>query len=181
MSESEPNIRSFLAVEFESVFLSRLAACQKRLTNELSIPLRMTKRQQIHLTLMFLGDRTNRDLEHITQALSGIQHEPLSLACTGYDLFEPSVIYAKIEGANSLVKAIDETLFPLNIHREHREFIGHATLARTKEESTASVRRVLASLPLFHELSTVNRFTLFQSKISHLGAEYSVLKRFSLG
>lgn len=141
----------------------------------------MTKRQRVHLTLMFLGNRTNPELEQITQALSGIQHEPLSLACTGYDFFEPSVIYAKIEGAESLVKAIDETLFPLNIHREHSEFIGHATLARTKEKNTASVSRVLSSLPLFHELSTANSYTLFQSKISHLGAEYSVLKRFSLG
>ena len=182
MTVSQPRIRSFVAVEFGSSFREHFEACQQHLSSEVADSLRFTKRHQFHLTLMFLGDRTTVELEEIDATLRTIQHPPLSMACIGYDFFNSSTIYAKIAGADSLASTIKHKLSPLNIAQGHSNFVGHATLARIKKKkSSASLRQLLNDLPPLNGISTAEKFYLYQSTISHLGADYSVLKRYCLG
>ena len=182
MNERQRRHRCFVGVQFQDPFLDQLEICQKRLSGELTQPLRFTRREQFHLTLMFLGDRTDAELQSISKGLRGIRHAPLALSCVGFDLFRPSVIYARIDGADSLAKRVADALAFADVNQGKDKFIGHATLARIKaKKMDESVRNRLRTLPLFYERSTADRFCLLNSKISHLGAEYSVLESFLLG
>ena len=182
MTKPQPRIRSFVAVEFPKSFRDHFVACQQSLSSETIDSLRFTKRHQFHLTLMFLGDCTTVELEKIDATLRAIRHPPLSMECIGYDFFNSSTIYARISGADSLARMVNEKLAPLHIAQGHLNFIGHATLARMKKKkSSASIRRLLKNLPSLSEISTAEKFCLYQSKISHLGADYSVIETYSLG
>src|ERR1700734_2333563 len=98
---------------------------------------RWVRPESLHVTLKFIGERTNEDVAEIKEALETIVADPVELNFRGYGLFPggwpPRVFWVGIEAGanlNSLAAAVDEKLAPLDIPKEEHAFNPHLTLAR---------------------------------------------------
>lgn len=132
-------MRCFIAVELDP----RLAGILGELANGLSHVegLKAASPQNMHLTLKFLGDVGEVDVDALSGELSKLEFKKFAYAASGVGAFpsrnKPKVIWAGVsEGADRMVlmqKALDERLEKLGFERDDR-FHPHITLARVKQD-----------------------------------------------
>jgi 2'-5' RNA ligase len=148
-------------------------------------------RDDVHLTLKFLGGVQAEHLEAVTAALAAAVAAcpPFDLAVGGLGAFpsplRPRVLWAGIgeggEAAGHLAGRIDEALVPLGFSREQRPFSAHVTLGR--------VRIPRARRPLAEALAAggpagrqrVTHVSLMRSDLSSARARYTELAALPLG
>ncbi len=135
-------LRVFVAVDPGKAIRSRCVALQDTLARSAD-RVRWEKPENIHVTLLFLGDVDERDLLPVCQAVSAVCAEqgavPVSAEGVGCfpNLQRPRTIWAGIGmGAAELVAlhdALETPLIDLGCYRrEERQFKPHLTLGRVK-------------------------------------------------
>ena len=163
---------------------------------------RWVRPESLHVTLKFIGEKPDEDVEQINQALERIETGTIELSLRGYGFFPgpraPRVFWIGIEaGPNltSLAATVDETLAPLRIPKEEHVFSPHLTLARgaggsgspRKQKSDhpnhgfQRLQEKLSALPTpeFGTM-TAREFFLNRSQLSPRGSKYTKLAGFSL-
>jgi|ERR1700683_2378870 len=163
---------------------------------------RWVRPESLHVTLKFIGEKTEEEVEKIKGALETIEAGALEMSIRGYGFFPgaraPRVFWVGIEGGaelTSLAAAVDETLVRLDIPKEEHAFNAHLTLARGAGRSRSprrgkvddpnrSFQRLqekLAVLPA-PEFGTITsrEFFLYRSQLSASGSKYTKLARFAL-
>lgn len=138
-----------------------------------------TPPEQLHLTLMFLGEVPRGRLDETVQvgAVVARRVAPFTLHLGGTGYFPPDgtprVWFVKAEGAGlePLAAGLREALPDLG---DPKPFKGHITLARRKGPAPR-VGPVVFDLEF-----GVEGFTLVQSELSKQGSRYRVLQRFEL-
>jgi 2'-5' RNA ligase len=140
-----------------------------------------------HLTLEFLGETPEEQLDDIRGALgaAATKHAHFDAAFEdvgGFpNLRRPRVLWIGIgEGAEamqSLAAEVERSLEPLGFEAESRPFTPHFTLARFARprviEEIPNAAVPIARFP-------VGEIVLFQSKLHPKGARYTALERFAL-
>lgn len=151
---------------------------------------RWVRREQLHLTLRFLGDLPQTGLEDIKSALACVAFAPLTLALCGVGIFPQGkpryakVLWAGIEPQAPLCELkvrIDEALSAAGMGPdEERAFAPHITLARFKQPPDRDLNRWLES---HHSLTSApwptTQFTLYASELAPKGATHSALAEFT--
>lgn len=145
----------------------------------------------IHLTLRFLGDMADEQVEPIKTALGEIKASPFEVKISGVGKFPqnekkaPRVLWMGIvpkPELNHLQEQVESAMLKLGFPPGNPPFSPHITLARLKPPK--SVRDVQAFLDKHHDfaLSTfvVTEFFLYSSILSSQGAQYTHEARFSL-
>lgn len=143
-----------------------------------------------HLTLKFLGNVAETQLQEVTQALAGVDFAPFALAVGRAGFFPPAgrgsprALWAGLtQGEASsarLATRIDKALVPLGFAPEARPFTAHLTLGRVKDaaegDDWALVERAVAgeSWPV----AVAGCFVLWQSVLFATGPQYSRLAEF---
>lgn len=196
-------IRAFVAVELTDELRSAIGLLQAQVKAELARELRRTapdarlqwvRPESIHLTLKFLGDIVEGQVEEIGQALTTVvgSQPRFSLEVGGLGVFPdaraPRVLWVGLSGAGpviSLARSVDGALAELNFAPETRPFNPHLTLARIKEHGR-EVGKALAALGLLAAASPLGRLpvrtvALMRSELKPSGAVYSRLCEVSLG
>jgi RNA 2',3'-cyclic 3'-phosphodiesterase len=163
---------------------------------------RWVRRESLHVTLKFIGEKPVEIVEEIKHALSGIRAEPLEIAFRGYGFFPTPkaarVFWVGIEAGpqlGALARAVDEATFTLGIPKEDHPFTPHLTLARGGGRSGAPrwnkgdapnknfqrLQEKLAALPApdFGTM-TAHEFFLYQSQLSPGGSRYTKIASFVL-
>ncbi|TVR14094.1 MAG: RNA 2',3'-cyclic phosphodiesterase [Balneolaceae bacterium] len=147
---------------------------------------RKTKQEQLHITLLFLGDCSGGDLNRIQNILSGIPFDRFTLELNGLGIFphqkNPKIVWAGIKRSNKpmeLQSSISEQLRGYGDGADHPEFIPHITLARRKSGSG----RDRNFEELLNEISTtgsfhVDRFLLKNSILSLDGSRHEVIEEY---
>lgn len=143
------------------------------------------ERENIHLTLKFLGNVDSVRIEDIKLALGKVKFSPFQMEIKGAGAFPSlsrmSVIWVGIEKGWTQIQEVyeqTETLFSgLGFPRESRTFSPHITIARVK---TGRRRDEIASLLRRLEDKSFGTFTadkvrLKQSVLSGSGPHYSTL------
>jgi 2'-5' RNA ligase len=103
---------------------------------------RWARPENVHLTLKFLGEVPEDDLDRVAQALEpvSLRHEPFEAELSGFGAF-PSARRARIlwagigEGSEflrELARDVDASLEPLGFEREDRAYVPHLTLGRAR-------------------------------------------------
>ena len=164
---------------------------------------RWVKEESLHVTLKFIGERPDQEIEVIKQALSELTGQSPQIKFKSYGFFptpkSARVFWVGMEAGPELAAlagVIEERLEKLSIPREDREFSPHLTLARSpggsgsprwrKEDRRADTfRRLqekLAALPSpeFGSM-TAHEFFLYRSQLSPKGSRYTKLASFALG
>lgn len=178
-------MRLFYAIFLPEGVQRALAAAQERVSRYRGW--KEVPPHQLHLTLLFLGERPERDLEDLI-ALGhrlGRRVPPFAATLKGTGYFPnegtPRVWFAKAEGeglallAGALRSGVAEVLGEEALKAEgERAFKPHITLARRK----APAPRVP---PLVFGLTwPVEAFALVRSKLTPRGPVYTILERFPL-
>jgi 2'-5' RNA ligase len=140
---------------------------------------RWQEEEQLHLTLRFVGEVERPIAEDLAAALAGIRAEPFELRVSGVGRFEQrnsGALWAAVEPKPplaALAAKVERVCQTAGFEPERRAFHPHITLARWKGRRTREVheflerRAGLVSAPF-----AVDRFILFESRLSRHGAHY---------
>ena len=183
--------RLFVAAEIDPDVIERLCRAGSRLENSLG-GIRWVRRENLHLTLKFLGQVSDERIAPIGEALERAL-APLprsSVACRGLGVFpdirRPKVLWAGLDAAPlaRLTGAVEAALAALGFAREAREFKPHLTLGRWRAFAgrPEALRREMEQWRgRDFGASEIKDVILFQSVLKPDGAVYTPLKVFPLG
>jgi 2'-5' RNA ligase len=175
-------IRLFVALALPDSVAERLKLLQ------FGVPgARWMEREQLHLTLRFIGEVDGRDAAAIDDALSLIKSPRFSLALKGVGEFggkTPRALWAGVREEGDvahLQRKIENALQRVGVAPEERKFKPHVTLARLRATRTGHVMDYLADHALFaSEPFDVNTFILYSSKPTPNGSLYRAEKAYRL-
>ncbi len=163
---------------------------------------RWVRPESLHVTLKFIGEKSEGDAEKIKLTLATVEAAAIEMKFSGYGFFPearaPRVFWVGIEADSqltSLAKMIDDGLSSLNIPKEEHAFNPHLTLARAGRGSgSPGWRKGNGPNPSFQRLQeklaaqsapdfgamTAREFFLYQSQLAAGGSKYTKLARFEL-
>ena len=134
-------IRTFIAIPVpESVFV--LQGNLKNTIEKKTGKVRWVKRDQLHLTLKFVGDTPEESIDDVRGVMQKVSNQmtPFKIFIQGVGCFpkieRPRVMWVGLDGEidklNQLVTAVHDGLDPLGFPRDEKEFHPHITMARAK-------------------------------------------------
>ena len=171
-------LRLFIAVELPSGLNSRLSRLQSSVAH-------MSWNKNLHLTLRFLGDKTERELEGIQDALTAVSERPFSLTVKGTGVFmreDGVILWAGVEpseGILSLKKDVDSALRTVGLSPE-KKFTPHITLGRGRNPGQEALKTFVEQTEALNEECKVSQFTLFRSILRPGGAKHIALADYEL-
>lgn len=140
--------------------------------------------EQLHITLLFLGNVEPERLAAVCEAASDLAFEAFPLQLTGLGCFgqphRPRNLWAGVQPVAPVARlhqALQERMKALGLATENRGFRPHLTLARFKS-GAGSVEPLLAEYGerVFGQFP-VTELTLFESKPGPAGSRYTIIQR----
>jgi 2'-5' RNA ligase len=149
---------------------------------------RWVPRENLHLTLRFIGEVPNWRAEEVDLALHSIRGRGFPLVIAGVGLFEKAgrvtSLWAGIERSSALEHLqakIETALQRAGLEPERRRFVPHVTLARLDQPANDKIAGFVQRNNLFRgEAFAVERFTLFSSQLGKEGSSYTAENDYSL-
>lgn len=136
-------------------------------------------REQLHLTLRFIGEADGRDANAIDDALSAISAPAFTLSLKGVGEFggkNPRALWAGVsdpDAVSHLARKIETAIQRIGLPAEERKFTPHVTLARLRGAPAPKVLDWLADHALYASAPfEVMDFTLYSSQLAHGGSIY---------
>ncbi len=136
-------------------------------------------REQLHLTLRFIGEVDGRDGDAIDDVLSAISAPGFSLALKGVGEFggkHPHALWTGVrdpEPVKHLNRKIETALQRIGLEAEERKFTPHVTLARLRATPPGRVVDYLADHALYFSPSfDVRDYVLYSSTLTPNGSLY---------
>lgn len=179
-------MRAFLALPLPDAMCDAL----ERLQQEIPIG-RLVPPENLHLTLLFLGDRSAAALEELHFALDALRAPGFDLRLSGLDMFnraDPDALHIGVTpcpALDALQARLRAVAHGAGLTLDRTRFRPHVTLARFTRglgpDQGARLGRFLAArgdfaLPTF----TVTGFALFESILTKDGSVYEVLADYPL-
>jgi 2''-5'' RNA ligase len=147
---------------------------------------RWQSRDQLHLTLRFIGEADGCGEDAIDDALSAIKAPAfaLQLRNVGYFGTTPRDLWAGAGPSQPLAhlqKKIESACQRIGLDADRRKFTPHVTLARLKGAPLDTVREFLMQHALYEcAVFEVESFCLFSSKLTSDGSIYRIEKEYPL-
>jgi RNA 2',3'-cyclic 3'-phosphodiesterase len=141
---------------------------------------RWVEPENYHLTLSFVGDIDGADAADLSDELSHVSGDPLTIEFDDLGSFggdKPRAIFARAVSSPALMRLHEQNeraVRRVGLTTERRKFIPHVTLARLKSASPMAVADYLASRSAPALRFTVDRFVLFSARASTGGGPYLV-------
>ncbi len=157
------------------------------------LPVRWVAEDALHLTLQFLGDVHEAQLEDISEALESVseRHQALTLELRGIggfpNLRRPRVLWVGIEAQPEVLavqRDVSEALLALRFTPESRPYAPHLTIGRVQEGARAAAFAGLDALAGrlgYHASVAVPSVDLMRSHLQRSGARYERLLAATLG
>lgn len=179
-------MRSFVAIPLPETITDALATVSSALPFG-----RIVAPENLHLTLLFLGEQSEAMLEEAHFALETLRHPAFDLTLRGLDIFggaAPQSLHIAVKPEPALIdlqKRVRSRLHAVGLHGDSHRFSPHVTLARFARsltpDETGKIGRFLAAradlrLPAFR----VSSFCLFESILTSDGPHYEVLAEYPL-
>lgn len=178
-------IRAFVAVEIPDDVKDEVGRLVSHFSHQ-SLPVRWVSRNNLHLTLVFLGENPPEFVEKVKQqlALASAEIRAFSMSLKGLGVFpnehSPRVIWLGIEqGRDELILLAQQTLKKLvtiGFIPEKRPFSAHLTIGRVREP-IRDVRSIIGR-PYASRAFPVRELVLFQSHLKPTGPVYERLGQY---
>lgn len=183
-------MRVFAGISLEKSIIEQLRILQDEL-HGLWPGLRLTKSQNLHITLKFLGEIQKSDcllfINDLEKAISG--NKKFLLEIKGFGTFpekhNPRIFWvgtSENRELKEIAKKTDECAAGIGIPEE-KDFKTHVTIARNRERLDEE-RNVMVKEKFENRMwgqMTVGEVTVFQSVLKSSGPEYEVVKTITLG
>ncbi len=192
-------MRLFVAIDPEDAIRERIARFLESM--KVSAPdARWVQPESLHVTLKFIGERQEAEVESIKAALEMVRASAFNLDFRGCGYFPTTrsarVFWIGVEsegGLAALAAAVDERLGHLEIPKEEHPFNPHLTLARspgsrphgdggkTAGRTFQHLQQKLEGLPAPEfGVMKAREFFLYRSQLSPRGSKYTKLATFVL-
>lgn len=177
--------RAFVALTLPESVRSELVLLQAALP----LPRRVSP-ENLHLTLVFLGDVPDLLLEEVHHALGALAVPGFTLRLRGLGLFggrRPHNLHAQVApepALEHLQAKVAQAVRRAGVTIDSRRFVPHVTLARFAPESAdlSRLEPAVAGAGLFATAPfTVDRFVLMRSILRQPEAVHDVLAEYPLG
>ncbi len=147
---------------------------------------RWTEKEQIHLTLRFIGDADEENFKKTTKSLDVVKFKPPSIEIHTSGFFpngrRPSVFWLGCMENPILSKLkndIDDVLEMDGLPRETRGFVPHITIARLKDISQKEIMNLQDIYKdLLPQRFTAEKFVLYSSVLTANGAIHTIEKTY---
>jgi RNA 2',3'-cyclic 3'-phosphodiesterase len=177
-------IRSFLAFELPGPMKTVLSETLKGLKG-MDLDVRWTAVDKIHLTVVFLGDVSNEQIDFIKESAATVcaGHDSFTVAVKGVGVFgpprRPRVVWAGLSGETSRMavfkRELLDALAPAELKLDARSLRPHLTLGRFRSGGPGNI------LERFDHIRSdecrLGELVLFKSDLTPRGAVYTVLGR----
>jgi len=158
---------------------------------KISTPLKWTKRENLHITLKFIGDVSSEDYSQIETLLNHADFNTgaIDLNITGCGKFgkgrDLNILWIGIDKNDKLedmYNRIENTLEKAGINKERRQFKPHITAARNKKPFNfkSFFEMIEKNSERFISELNVTHFQVFKSQLTPEGPIYTILKEISL-
>jgi len=144
--------------------------------------------EQLHLTLRFIGEVERPVANDIAAALERIRSPAFELRIADVGKFEQrngGALWAGVSPKQpvvALAAKVERAIQQAGLEEEHRGFMPHITLARWNRRNAEAVDAFLRrNSDLRSEPFGVDRFILFESRLSRHGAHYEEKAVYALG
>ncbi len=185
--------RTFIAVDIDPTIRRRLLTAAEQIDCP-DMKVRWTAVENIHLTLKFLGDVDDSELNDVCRAAMQVAAdiEPFDFSITGLSC-QPTagrqlrMIWAGVDdqsgGLASLNAALEDAMETLGFPREHRKFSPHLTLGRVKSVAHADAVRsaVAESAETDFGIQGCDEIVIYTSVLSPDGPTYTAAATAGLG
>ncbi len=180
--------RLFIAVNLPENIKNKLSDFQSKWPE---LPARWTKKQNLHITLVFLGYVKDEEIPEILKIAEeiGNKHSSFSInlnkICYGPPKKIPRMVWAVGESSKELGKLkkdLENSLSNVSLKEEARPHSPHITLSRIRQWQFRQIEleerpEINESIDLGFE---VNSIEIMESQLKRTGAEYSVMQSFPL-
>jgi 2'-5' RNA ligase len=188
-------VRAFIGIRLENAVENAIAALIGCLdapaADARSSAIRWVPRENLHLTLFFLGPSVPREnLEPISDALDAIARSsaPFDAVVRGVGAFpnfgRPSIIWVGLEneGLMELASRVIAAAERCGFIPERRVYTPHLTIGRVRARMPEQIRRSLrAEANASFGTSRIERMILYRSETGPRSAAYSEIAAFPLG
>jgi RNA 2',3'-cyclic 3'-phosphodiesterase len=175
-------IRLFVALALPDAVAEDLARLQAGVPGA-----RWSTRDQLHLTLRFIGEVDGRDAAATDDTLAAIEAPRFELALKGAGEFggkNPHALWAGVrdpEPVKFLSRKIETALQRIGLPAEERKFVPHVTLARLRASPRGRVMDFLTDHALYaSQPFEVNGFILYSSVLTSDGSIYTAERAYRL-
>jgi 2'-5' RNA ligase len=188
-------VRAFVAIDLSPEIRQRLDQVIEQLQERLpGAPVRWVPGKNVHLTIKFLGDVSESNLELLTKILraESSRHDCFEFSVGNIGAYpsirRPRVIWVGVEAPpelQALQHGIESETARLGYAREKRQFSPHLTLGRVSRsaapDDSRRIRQVLSNCKVgFLGAARVQEVFLYRSDLQPGGAVYTQLFSASL-
>ena len=176
-------MRLFLAIEMPAEVKEILSTLRQDIAGVRWVP-----PEQLHLTLLFLGELAPENLDRLCNALATIAIAPFTLTFDRTGCFPrpaaPRILWAGIKphpALSRLVLLSREAAADCGVLVDEKPFSPHITLARSKQPAPSQATDFSGRPIIDKKLSMpVDRFILYQSTLTQQGAIHEAIRAFRL-
>jgi len=185
------SIRTFISVDIEDPNVLPKIKLVKNSLSSLGADLKLVEDENLHLTLVFIGEVPESQVTIIKNALKEVKHRPFKIHLYGAGCFptcnKPRVLWISTkEGSEEMIELYKKIASSLRKERisfeEERNYVPHLTIARVRSnKNIAKVTKLLEAL-IDEDFGwvEVREFRLKKSTLTPKGPIYETLASFSL-
>ncbi len=175
-------MRTFISVRLNEEAVEEIKRIQKELSKSGLYNGKITEEENLHLTLKFLGEVNEKQVEEVRRRLKEIKLLKFEVKLGDIGVFSKEfvrIIWVKLEGAEDLQRQVDEALHGLFTHE--KRYMGHLTIARVKSvKDKNEFIEFLTKIKVKEVSFEVDKFELMKSELTPKGPMYKVLDEYWL-
>jgi len=172
-------MRTFIALELPEEMKDEIVGLQKELEKSGLFDGKLTERENLHLTLKFLGEISEEQAEDVKEILGKVKFNKFNVKISQVGVFNENfirIIWGALSGKElfDIQKEIDDKLKEL--FAEEERFMGHITLARPKSVPDKKKLIIgLESLKMSEKNYVVDKISFKKSELKKEGPVYENL------
>ena len=172
-------MRAFISVDMPEEVKKEIGRIQDKLPKFLG---KKTELENLHLTLKFLGEINEEQVEGLKEKLREIQSKKFEAEIDSIGVFSERfvrIIWLHLNNCNGLQKEVDEKLSSL--FEKEKRFMSHLTIARVKKiKNKYEFLKELKELKVPKIKFKVESFKLKKSILTEHGPIYETLEKYNL-
>lgn len=176
-------MRAFISVELPEDIKEILFNIQKELSKD-CVKAKWVAKKNLHLTLKFFPEISEKKLEKIKEVLSGIKFEPFEVVLEGIGFFPSKsyirVLWVGLQNPEKLINLQGDIELKLNkIYPKDERFSVHLTLGRIKFiKDREKFLELVKSIKVPQHKFKIDKLTLMKSTLTKDGPKYSVIEKY---